>query len=71
MAAGVASDTEAMMENVDPEKLAKDAEIVEAAAEIFGLYMLKVRKWDGPWVPMRVDELLERMRHPKPLAIER
>ena len=71
MAAGVASDTEAMMENVDPEKLAKDAEIVEAATEIFGVDMVKVRKWDGPWVPMRVDELLERMRHPKPQAIER
>jgi len=53
VAAGVASDSEAVMDNVDPKKLAKDADIIKAAAEIFGVDTVKVRKWDGPLVDGR------------------
>jgi hypothetical protein len=56
------------------EKLAREAAIIVSAAEMFCIApgaMVKVRKWNGPWVPMRLDELLNRMKHPKPRMPER
>jgi len=57
------------MHQGDAAKFAREAAIVRSAAETFRIAqdaIVKVRKWNGPWVPMRLDELLNRMKHPKP-----
>jgi hypothetical protein len=47
---------------MDPAKLAKEAVIIKAWAEAFGVAQVKVCKWNGPWVSIKLAELLRRMR---------
>jgi hypothetical protein len=56
------------------DKLAREAAIIQSAAETFCIgqgAIVKVRRWNGPWVPLRLDELLKRMKHPKPPTASR
>ena len=56
------------------DKLAREAAIILSAAETFCIAedaIVKVQRWDGPWVPLRLDEVLKRMKHPKPPRQER
>jgi hypothetical protein len=62
------------MHKGDAAKFAREAALIQSAAETFCIAqgaIVKVRKWNGPWVPMRLDELLNRMKHPKPPRPER
>jgi hypothetical protein len=55
-------------------KLAKEADLIKAAAEMFGIApdaTVKVKKANGPWAIIRLDELVARMKKPKPPTPEK